>query len=83
MEERYDLFVERIHGYCREHTGEKVLFPLFMNLWPELEISIEKKELAVYTSKAVNKLVSEKMLKEVPKERGFDNVYGLYEILRY
>lgn len=80
MDKDYIKFVRGVYSYCDNHIGEEVLFPLFINCWPE-EIIIKKKDLVIYTSKIVSKLISEDVLKEVPK--GFDNVYGLYKILEH
>ena len=80
MNKNYIKFVREIYSYCDENIGERILFPFFMNCWPESDYTIQKRDLASLTSKIVNRLISEKVLKEVKKN--FDNVYGMYEILR-
>ena len=81
MNKNYIKFVRGIYSYCDENVGEKVLFPFFMNYWPEIDCKIQKKDLAFLTSKIANRLVSRKVLKEVEKD--FENVYGMYKILRH
>ncbi len=75
------FFAKKIYDYCDKHVGEKVLFPVFMNFWREDEYTIKKKDLACLTSKIIRELVSEKILKEIPKD--FESVYGMYEILEH
>ncbi len=82
MDKNYTKFVRKIYSSCDNNIGKKVLFPFFMNCWPE-ELTLEKKDLAIHTSKIVSRLISNKILKEVPKEKDFYNVYGMYEILKH
>lgn len=81
MNEDYIKFVRKIYSFCDDNIGEKVLFPFFMNCWSEIDCTIEKKDLAVHTSKIVSKLISENILKEVPKN--FYNAHGMYEVLKH
>ncbi len=82
MKEHYS-FVRNIYNYCDENIGEKILFPVFVNLWPENYCSISKKDLTEITSKLIKKLMNreEKILKDISNKKNFENVYGLYEIL--
>jgi len=79
IQEKYNLFKNKISDYCKNNVGEKVLFPLFVNLSPKLEMKITPKNLTILTSKIINELIQEKRLKEIPKK--FENVYGMYKIL--
>ena len=81
MDQNYIKFVREIYSFCDENIGEKILFPFFMNLWPEIDCTIEKKDLAFHTSKIVSRLISKRILKEIPKS--FDNAHGMYEILKH
>ncbi len=80
MDKNYTKFLEEIYSSCDNNIGKKVLFPFFMNCWPE-DLILERKDLARHTSKLVNKLILNGVLKEVKKD--FDNVYGMYEILEH
>ena len=80
MDKNYIEFARKIYSYCDNHVGERILFPFFMNCWPE-EMTIEKKDLARYTSKIVNRLILKNILKEIPKD--FDNLYGMYKVLEH
>ncbi len=79
MNKNYIKFVKNIYSYCDENIGEKILFPFFMYFWPEIDCTVEKRDLAFYTSKIVSRLILKGALKEISKS--FDNVYGMYEIL--
>jgi len=77
----YKILEKRIYSYCDSHIGEKALFPFFVNLWPEIDSTITKKELADLTTKIIYKLKKKNVLEEIPKN--FDNVYGMYKILKH
>ena len=79
MQEKYKLFKEKISDYLEIHKGEKVLFPVFVNLANRINFKETKKDLTTLTSKIINNLIKEGKLKEVPKK--FENVYGMYKIL--
>lgn len=81
MNKNYIQFVRRIYSYCENHVGGEVLFPFFTNCWPEIDCTIEKKDLVSYTSEIVSRLTLKGVLKEIPKE--FENFYGMYEILEH
>jgi len=81
MEKNYVHFVKQIYTYCDNYQGEKVLFPAFTNLWNEEDWNINKKDLAVLTSRIISRLLNTGILMSTPKENRFETPYGLYEIL--
>jgi hypothetical protein len=85
----YESFITNLYSYCDNHVGERVLLPAFVNLWNgEFFNGDEKEEITkqkkyVNTCRLVNKLVSDKILKEVPKQKGFESIYPRYQILKH
>ena len=86
MHKRKDKFAREIYRYCDKNIGYNVLFPVFTNLYTESG-KRNKTSLARYTSKIVNELMWEGILKEVSKEFWEDDEfsihYGFYEILKH
>ena len=76
----HSKFIENIYNYCDKHVGKSVLVPVFMNLWPNINFNITKKELAVLTSEILYSLIEKKVIKDV-FEKKFENFYAMYEIL--
>ena len=74
-------FEKKIYSYCDENVGEKFLFPIFVNFWPEENCLIRKKNLAMITSEIIENLINKNVLKEIPVE--FGNGYGFYEVLKH
>jgi hypothetical protein len=81
---KIEKFKEEIYFYCDYNVSSNVLFPAFVNLWPEnsgQNVSLSKKDLAIITSKILWELVNKGILIEMPKDDKSHNPYGLYKIL--
>ena len=73
-------FRENIYRYC-DNLGKKegVLSSTFSNLWIQSHQEISPKDLATLTSKIVNDLIRNGILKEIPKPPDFTDIpYGMY-----
>jgi hypothetical protein len=82
--EEIKKFKEEIYFYCDYNLDCKVLFPLFVSLWPEKdggleEKDISRKDLAVLTSHILNDLTERGVLEIVDKNAL--NGYAFYKIL--
>jgi len=83
-------FKEEIYFFCDVHIGYYILFPAFMNLWPEVKNNskkkeITKKDLAIISSKILNELIEKNIIEICDKKRPKDasNVYAFYRILQH
>lgn len=82
-------FRENISKYCDDNIGERVLFTAFTHLCPlpkksdkkSIVDSLSPKNLSSLTSRIVNDLIDEGILKEVNKPDDLRTGYGRYEIL--
>ncbi|MEK6833586.1 MAG: hypothetical protein AABY32_06085 [Nanoarchaeota archaeon] len=79
MREDNPIFVNEIYKYCDKNIGEKALFSVFTNLWPE-EKFIIKKDLMGLTEKIINNLLKKGILIEIEKSERLESPYGYYEI---
>lgn len=82
MRHGYFHFVREIYKYCDENKGQKVLLPVFVNLWDE-DCPKSRTDLTVMTSKIISRLLHKGILIEIPKSERFHVPYGLYKILNY
>ena len=82
MQKRKGRFPNFIYEYCDLNVGDKVLFPFFMNFYPESG-KRNKKSLARYTSKIVNELVWEGVLGDISNQKKSSNPYGYYVVLKH
>jgi hypothetical protein len=85
---KIEKFKEAIYFYCDYNIGSNVLFPAFVNLWPEnsgQNVSLSKKDLAIITSSILYGLEKREdndgFLFEIPKDEESHNPYALYKIL--
>ncbi len=76
-------FEMRIYQFCDEHVGEKLLFPVFVGLYPinpKEEVSDSRdicgKLLNMLTSRILDGLASNGILREVPLPVRVDEEYG-------
>ena len=79
---RKEKFAQNIYRYCDSRIGEEALFLAFMNLYPSSG-KRNRKSLAKHTSRIINELVWNGVLKEIPKDPSFSTPYGLYKILNH
>jgi hypothetical protein len=83
---KIEKFKEEIYFYCDYNINSEVLFPAFVNLWPEnsgQERSLCGKDLAIITSSILQELVAKEVLTVIPKNADFQNPYALYKIEKH
>jgi hypothetical protein len=79
---KIDKFREEIYFYCDYNVGSDVLFPAFVNLWPEnndKKKAMTKRDLVLITSNILHELVDRDVLKTMHKEDS--TVYSCYNVL--
>ncbi len=75
-------FRENIYSYCDNNIKEEVLSTVFNNLWIQSIQEISPKNLEILTSRIINDLVKEGVLREIPKPSNFIDIpYGMYKVL--
>lgn len=80
---KIEKFKEEIYFYCDYNINSEVLFPAFVNLWPEnigQNRSLSGKDLAIIASDILRRLVDKGVLIVIPKGEGFHNPYTLYKV---
>jgi|WetSurMetagenome_2_1015567.scaffolds.fasta_scaffold1080068_1 hypothetical protein len=65
----YKHFEKNIHTYCDSNIGQEILFPAFVNLW-DTDVHIDKKYLAIMTSKIISNLLERRILIRVFQKEG-------------
>lgn len=80
---KIEKFKEEIYFYCDYNQELEVLFPAFVNLWPENtgeKRCLSGKDLAIITSDILQELVNRRILVVIAKKEEFQNPYTLYKI---
>ncbi|MGY4884519.1 MAG: hypothetical protein ACP5NZ_02985 [Nanobdellota archaeon] len=78
-----EKFKKEIYFYCDYNINSEVLFPAFVNLWPEnvgQNRCLSGKDLAIVTSDILQELVDKGVLIVISKDERSHNPYALYKI---